>query len=140
MIFADEAPSPDLAFYAYRDMETCDDPLCQAGRQRSPVSLAMKTPKQSLNLQLAQIPWEMTRYTMKIVLPTDEVANFPHGDGLRKAFNWNAQAKFSQENSNYRRRKTGRLQTSVNTVSLHQKGLIKFVFVVRDIERRIKPV
>jgi hypothetical protein len=77
----------DLAFYAYRDMETCDwMPFLKAVIERNPVSLAMA---QSISLDVL---YEHLRkmegvsiYDGKRLAQPDEVANYHRGDGLEKA-------------------------------------------------------
>jgi hypothetical protein len=77
----------DLAFYAYRDMETCDwIPFLKAVVERNPVSLAMA---QSMS------PDAVYEYLQKMdgvsiyegirLAQPDEVANYRRGDGLEKA-------------------------------------------------------
>jgi len=78
----------DLAFYAYRDMETCDwTPFVKAAVERNPVSIqAFKS------LSVEQVyAWlkEMKNesiYDGKRLAQPDEVANYQTGDGLEKAF------------------------------------------------------
>jgi hypothetical protein len=80
--------SADLAFYAYRDMETCDwTPFIKAAIERSPVSIE-KT--KSLNIDqvyqwLNSIPAESIYSGRRLAQP-DELANYQTGDGLEKAF------------------------------------------------------
>jgi hypothetical protein len=78
----------DLAFYAFRDMETCDwQPFVKAALQRNPVSLATTE-----SMTVAQVhTWlgEMgsaSIYEGNRLAQPDEVANFGRGDGLEKAF------------------------------------------------------
>jgi hypothetical protein len=78
----------DLAFYAYRDMETCDwTPFVKAAIERSPVSLKMMESKSAEQVYA----WlkEMTNdsiYEGKRLAQPDEVANYKTADGLEKAF------------------------------------------------------
>jgi hypothetical protein len=78
----------DLAFYAYRDMETCDwTPFIKAAVERNPVSLALAAGK---NVDAAYA-WLKAMdndsiYDNKRLAQPDEVANYGTGDGLEKAF------------------------------------------------------
>lgn len=78
----------DLAFYAYRDMETCDWlPFVTAAVQRNPVSLEM-TKSMSLDelyKWLEQME-NVSIYDSRRLAQPDEVANYKTGDGLEKAF------------------------------------------------------
>jgi len=78
----------DLAFYAYRDMETCDwIPFVKAAIERNPVSIRMSAP-----LPLDQVyTWlgkidQHSIYATKRLAQPDEVVNYHTGDGLEKAF------------------------------------------------------
>jgi hypothetical protein len=83
-----QSATADLAFYAYRDMQTCDwTPFVKAAVERSPVSLNVVNGKSVeevfawLNaLDGASI------YDDKRLAQPDEVANYRTGDGLEKAF------------------------------------------------------
>jgi len=78
----------DLAFYAYRDMETCDwEPFVRAALQRNPVSIEMAA---SMDSDQA-CRWLGTMvneslYEGKRLAQPDEAANFHRGDGVEKAF------------------------------------------------------
>ena len=78
----------DLAFYAYRDMESCDwVPFVKAAVERNPVSIQMVT---SMSLEevyawLNQMN-NNTIYDGKRLAQPDELANYKTGDGLEKAF------------------------------------------------------
>jgi hypothetical protein len=78
----------DLAFYAYRDMETCDwVPFVKAAIERNPVSIQnvdSMSLKQVLNW-LNQMS-NNSIYEGKRLAQPDEVANYKTGDGLEKAF------------------------------------------------------
>jgi hypothetical protein len=82
-----ECPTADLAFYAYRDMESCDwEPFVKAAVERSPVSLEMA---KGMSIDGAY-QWlsEMQNesiYDGKRLAQPDEVANYCSGDGLEKA-------------------------------------------------------
>ena len=81
-------PIADLAFYAYRDMESCDwSPFIKAAVERSPVSLRMA---ESMSVEqvfawLGQMK-NTSIYDVKRLAQPDEVANYKTGDGLEKAF------------------------------------------------------
>jgi len=78
----------DLAFYAYRDMESCRwAPFVKAALERNPVSLQMTD---SMSIEQAY-EWlgQMQNdsiYDNKRLAQPDEVANYRTGDGLEKAF------------------------------------------------------
>jgi len=78
----------DLAFYAYRDVESCDwTPFIKAAMERNPVSI-QKTAALSLD-QVYQWLGQMENgsiYDAKRLAQPDEVANYQRGDGLEKAF------------------------------------------------------
>ncbi|HUV41979.1 MAG TPA: hypothetical protein VMW23_09355 [Sedimentisphaerales bacterium] len=78
----------DLAFYAYRDMDTSDwDPFIKAALQRSPVSI-----KKTEQMPLAQVYLWLQQmhnasiYDGKRLAQPDEVANYRRADGIEKAF------------------------------------------------------
>ena len=77
----------DLAFYAYRDMESCDWlPFLKAAIERNPVSIKMAE-KLSLDETFRWLS-EMSSdsiYDAKRLAQPDEVANYKTGDGLEKA-------------------------------------------------------
>ena len=78
----------DLAFYAYRDMESCDwAPFIKAAVQRNPVSIEM-TWEMSIDdvyhwLEQMQ---NVSIYEGKRLAAPDETVNYNRGDGLEKAF------------------------------------------------------
>ena len=78
----------DLAFYAYRDMDSCDwEPFVKAAVERNPVSIEM-TEKMSVGEVyewLGTIRGESI-YEGKRLASPDEVVNYGSGDGLEKAF------------------------------------------------------
>jgi hypothetical protein len=77
----------DLAFYACRDMETCDwVPFIKAAVERSPVSLEM-TEAMSLDEVSGWLKKmdNASIYDGKRLAQPDEVANYRTGDGLEKA-------------------------------------------------------
>ena len=77
----------DIAFYAYRDMESCDwTPFIKAAVERNPVSLQMT---ESMNIEqvyswLDQMDNQSIYDGGRLAQP-DEVANYRTGDGLEKA-------------------------------------------------------
>jgi len=77
----------DLAFYAYRDMESCDwEPFMKAAVERNPVSIEAsegKTIRQVYDW-LSRMPNESI-YDGKRLAQPDEVANYSTGDGAEKA-------------------------------------------------------
>jgi len=78
----------DLAFYVYRDMESCDwAPFIKAALERNPVSLQMAG---SMSIKQA-CEWlgqmkNVSIYDSGRLAQPDEVANYNTGDGLEKAF------------------------------------------------------
>jgi hypothetical protein len=81
-------PTADLAFYAYRDMETCDwEPFIKAAVERNPVSI-QAVEKMSIEQVYANLNEMKNRsiYDGKRLAQPDEVANYQTGDGLEKAF------------------------------------------------------
>jgi hypothetical protein len=78
----------DLAFYAYRDMESCRwAPFVKAALERNPVSL-QKADSMSIEQVyewLKQMPDDSIYHNGRLAQP-DEVANYRTGDGLEKAF------------------------------------------------------
>ena len=78
----------DLAFYAYRDMETCDwAPFVKAAVERNPVSI-QAVQSMSLVQVYAQLKAMKNNsiYDGKRLAQPDEVVNYQTGDGLEKAF------------------------------------------------------
>ncbi len=78
----------DLAFYAYRDMQTCDwAPFIKAAIERNPVSLTMAKSKSNDEVYawLEQMN-DTSIYDANRLAQPDEVANYNTGDGLEKAF------------------------------------------------------
>jgi hypothetical protein len=77
----------DLAFYAYRDMESCDwRPFMKAAIERSPISLE-KTKEMSMSQVydwLQRMP-AASIYDRNRLAQPDELANYLTGDGLEKA-------------------------------------------------------
>jgi hypothetical protein len=77
----------DIAFYAYRDMESCDwTPFIKAAVERNPVSLQMT---ESMTIEQAY-SWldkmdNHSIYAGRRLAQPDEVANYRTGDGLEKA-------------------------------------------------------
>ena len=78
----------DLAFYAYRDMESCDwVPFVKAAVERNPVSVQMVNSKslEEVHCRLQQMN-SVSIYDSKRLAQPDEVANYKTADGLEKAF------------------------------------------------------
>ncbi len=78
----------DLAFYAYRDMESCDwIPFVKAAVERNPVSIQAAA---SMSLDETYTWLEKMNndsiYDGKRLAQPDELANYKTGDGLEKAF------------------------------------------------------
>jgi hypothetical protein len=81
-------PTVDLAFYSYRDMESCNWlPFIKAAVQRNPVSLQMAEAMsvEEIYAWLEQMK-NVSIYDGKRLAQPDEVANYKTGDGLEKAF------------------------------------------------------
>ncbi len=77
----------DLAFYAYRDMATCDwQPFIKAAIERNPVSIeaAAKESVEELYNRLCAMD-DDSIYDGKRLAQPDEVVNFATGDGIEKA-------------------------------------------------------
>ena len=78
----------DLAFYAFRDMDTCDwRPFVKAAVERNPVSLGMVESKsiEEVHAWLNGLDSQSLYDGNRLAQP-DEVANYSMGDGLEKAF------------------------------------------------------
>ncbi len=78
----------DLAFYAYRDMQSCDwEPFVKAAVERNPVSIkiAEVLSVEEVYSQLEQME-NVSIYDCARLAQPDEVANYKTGDGLEKAF------------------------------------------------------
>jgi hypothetical protein len=78
----------DLAFYSYRDMESCDWlAFIKAAVDRNPVSLQMA---ETMSVEEIYVWLEQMKnasiYDGKRLAQPDEVANYKTGDGLEKAF------------------------------------------------------
>jgi hypothetical protein len=78
----------DLAFYAYRDMESCDwRPFVKGAIERSPVSL-----EKTKSMSVEEVYEWLSRmndasiYDRNRLAQPDELANYGTGDGLEKAF------------------------------------------------------
>lgn len=81
-------PTVDLAFYSYRDMESCKwEPFVKAAMERNPVSIKMA---EAMSLEETYKWLEQMKnasiYDGKRLAQPDEVANYKTGDGLEKAF------------------------------------------------------
>jgi hypothetical protein len=78
----------DLAFYAYRDMQSCDwRPFAKAAVERNPVSIegAKGMSAQQIVRWLDEMA-NVSIYDGKRLAQPDEVVNYKTGDGLEKAF------------------------------------------------------
>jgi len=78
----------ELAFYAYRDMHTCDwQPFVKAAIERNPVSVEMLQDKSidEVYQWLNRIE-NISIYEGNRLAQPDEVTNYLRGDGLEKAF------------------------------------------------------
>jgi hypothetical protein len=78
----------DLAFYAYRDMETCDWlPFIKAAMERNPVSIQhlVDMPVEKVKSWLDELE-NTSIYDGKRLAQPDEVVNFQRADGIEKAF------------------------------------------------------
>jgi len=78
----------DLAFYAYRDMESCDwTPFVKAAVERNPVSIqtAASMSVDEVYAWLEKME-NASIYDGKRLAQPDEVVNYKTGDGLEKAF------------------------------------------------------
>jgi len=78
----------DLAFYSYRDMESCSWlPFVKAAVQRNPVSIQMVKAMsiKEIYAWLEQMKDDSIYDGRRLAQP-DEVANYKTGDGLEKAF------------------------------------------------------
>jgi hypothetical protein len=78
----------DLAFYAYRDIESCRwEPFVKAAVERNPVSIkaAEDMPADEAFGWLENMK-EASIYDGKRLAQPDEVANYKTGDGLERAF------------------------------------------------------
>jgi hypothetical protein len=78
----------DLAFYSYRDMESCNWlPFVKAAVQRNPVSIQMV---KAMSIKEIFVWLEQMKddsiYDDKRLAQPDEVVNYKTGDGLEKAF------------------------------------------------------
>ncbi|MCD6395245.1 MAG: hypothetical protein J7M40_17315 [Planctomycetes bacterium] len=82
-----ENATADLAFYAYRDMDTCDwAPFVKAAMERNPVSIEETKDKSIRQIcdWLNHMPDESIYEGNRLAQP-DEVVNFGTGDGIEKA-------------------------------------------------------
>jgi len=78
----------DLAFYTYRDMQSCDwVPFVKAAVERNPVSIQMSEAMsfEKVYAWLKKMNSDSI-YEGKRLAQPDEVANYKTGDGLEKAF------------------------------------------------------
>jgi hypothetical protein len=87
-LLRDKSTIADLAFYAYRDMKTCEWlPFVKAAMERNPVSIEMteKMSVQEVYDWLGQMNNDSIYDSGRLAQP-DEAANYKTGDGLEKAF------------------------------------------------------
>jgi len=83
----DKSPTADLAFYAWRDMNSCDwRPFLKAAMERSPVSIEACKEKsdEQVYAWLNEMPNESIYDGDRLAQP-DEVVNYTTGDGAEKA-------------------------------------------------------
>ncbi len=81
-------PTAELAFYSYRDMESCNWlPFVKAAVERNPVSVQMAEAMsvEEIYAWLGQMK-NASIYDGRRLAQPDEVANYKTGDGLEKAF------------------------------------------------------
>ncbi len=117
-----QSVTADLAFYAYRDMETCDWlPFLKAAIERSPVSLVM-TESMPLDVVYAMLKKmnNVSIYDGKRLAQPDEVANYRTGDGFEKAL--------LLANCIHKRLPNENLDISVNGNSVVLKGAGEYRF------------
>lgn len=83
----DKSVTADLAFYAYRDMDSCEwEPFMEAAIERNPVSIEMAKDKDEAEIYnwLEGIVNESIYDGRRLAQP-DEVVNYGRGDGVEKA-------------------------------------------------------
>ncbi|MHC4544923.1 MAG: hypothetical protein ACYTDW_07855, partial [Planctomycetota bacterium] len=125
--------SADLAFYAYRDMETCDwAPFIKAAVERNPVSLNildwMSTDEVYQWLEQMN---NSSIYNGKRLAQPDEVANYKTGDGLEKAF--------LMANVIRQRNSEQNIEIVVDKDDVILKGPGEYCFVsAKDLEKQIR--
>jgi hypothetical protein len=81
-------PTAELAFYSYRDMESCNWlPFVKAAVERNPVSVQMAEVMsvEEIYTWLGQMK-NASIYDGRRLAQPDEVVNYKTGDGLEKAF------------------------------------------------------
>jgi len=78
----------DLAFYAYRDMASCDwAPFIKAAIERNPVSVRMASEMSLEQVYAWLVQMNVSSiYDQQRLAQPDEVANYRTGDGIEKAF------------------------------------------------------
>jgi hypothetical protein len=125
-------PTVDLAFYAYRDMETCDwEPFIKAAVERNPVSIGAV---ESLSVEqvYAQLK-EMKNssiYDGKRFAQPDEVANYQTGDGLEKAL--------FLANIIHARQPSENIEITIDAENVVLKGSRKYSFLsTKDLKKHI---
>lgn len=83
----DESATADLAFYTYRDMDSCEwEPFIKAAVERNPVSIEMAQGKSTSEVYewLRSMPNHSIYDGNRLAQP-DEIVNFGVGDGVEKA-------------------------------------------------------
>ena len=126
-------PTVDLAFYAYRDMASCDwRPFVKAAVERSPVSLELvkEMSVEQVYQWLQNMPSESIYDAQRLAQP-DELANYRRGDGLEKAF-------FLANVLRHRNSKQPLALTVDNeNVTLHGPGAFEFASA-KDLSRHVE--
>jgi hypothetical protein len=123
----------DLAFYAYRDMETCDwAPFIKAAVERNPVSLKMADSMSTNEIYQWLVQMDNTSiYDEKRLAQPDEVANYKTGDGLEKAF--------LMANVIRQRNSEQNIEIMVDKDDVILKGPGEYCFVsAKDLEKQIR--
>jgi len=123
----------DLAFYAYRDMETCDwVPFIKAAIERNPVTLKMADSKSDDEVYAWLEQMNNTSiYDGKRLAQPDEVANYKTGDGLEKAF--------LMANVIRQRNSEQNIEIVVDKDDVILKGPGEYCFVsAKDLEKQIR--
>ena len=123
----------DLAFYAYRDMESCDwAPFVKAAVERNPVSLKIADSMSTDEIyQWLEQMNDTSIYDGKRLAQPDEVANYKTGDGLEKAF--------LMANIIRQRNSEQNIEIVVDKDDVMLKGPGEYCFVsAKDLEKHIR--
>jgi hypothetical protein len=123
----------DLAFYAYRDMASCDwAPFIKAAVERNPVSLTVADSKSNDEVYAWLEQMNNTSiYDGKRLAQPDEVANYKTGDGLEKAF--------LMANVIRQRNSEQNIEIVVDKDDVILKGPGEYCFVsAKDLEKQIR--